>query len=59
MDDGGNEQIVSEVIRGQQQGVSVVTKVYPHNASRTELAKACKRSLKRLRVDAINLYRLR
>jgi diketogulonate reductase-like aldo/keto reductase len=30
--------------------------VYPHNASRTELPKACERSLKRLRIDAIDLY---
>src|SRR4029077_8146043 len=35
-----------------------VTKVYPHNASRTELPKACERSLKRLRIDAIDLYLL-
>jgi diketogulonate reductase-like aldo/keto reductase len=32
--------------------------VYPHNASRTELPKACERSLKRLRIDAIDLYLL-
>jgi diketogulonate reductase-like aldo/keto reductase len=38
--------------------VNVVTKVYPHNASRVELPKACGRSLKRLRVDAIDLYLL-
>jgi diketogulonate reductase-like aldo/keto reductase len=29
----------------------VVTKVYPHNASREKLPKACERSLKRLRTD--------
>ena len=39
-------------------GVFVVTKVYPHNASREELPKACERSLKRLRIDAIDLYLL-
>jgi diketogulonate reductase-like aldo/keto reductase len=38
--------------------VFVVTKVYPHNASRTKLPKACERSLKRLRIDAIDLYLL-
>ena len=36
----------------------IVTKVYPHNASRTELPKASERSLKRLRIDAIDLYLL-
>jgi diketogulonate reductase-like aldo/keto reductase len=32
--------------------------VYPHNASRTELPKACERSLKRLRIEVIDLYLL-
>jgi diketogulonate reductase-like aldo/keto reductase len=38
--------------------VFIVTKVYPHNASRSELPKACERSLKRLRIDTIDLYLL-
>ena len=38
--DGGAEEIVAEAIHGQHQGVFVVTKVYPHNASRVELPKA-------------------
>ena len=56
--DGGAEEIVAEAINGQRQGVFVVTKVYPHNASCAELPKACERSLKRLRIDAIDLYLL-
>jgi diketogulonate reductase-like aldo/keto reductase len=56
--DGGAEEIIAEAIHGQHQGVFVVTKVYPHNASRGELPKACERSLKRLRIDAIDLYLL-
>jgi diketogulonate reductase-like aldo/keto reductase len=56
--DGGAEEIVAEAIKGQRQGVFVVTKVYPHNASHVELPKACERSLKRLRIDAIDLYLL-
>jgi diketogulonate reductase-like aldo/keto reductase len=56
--DGGAEEIVAEAINGQHQGVFVVTKVYPHNASRVKLPKACERSLKRLRIDAIDLYLL-
>ena len=56
--DGGAEEIVGEAIHGQRQGVFVVTKVYPHNASCAELPKACERSLKRLRIDAIDLYLL-
>jgi diketogulonate reductase-like aldo/keto reductase len=56
--DGGAEEIVAEAIHGQYKGVFVVTKVYPHNASCAELPKACERSLKRLRIDAIHLYLL-
>jgi diketogulonate reductase-like aldo/keto reductase len=56
--DGGAEEIVAEAIAGQHQGVFVVTKVYPFNASHSELPKACERSLKRLRIDAIDLYLL-
>jgi len=56
--DGGAEEVVAEAIHGQCQGVFVVTKVYPHNASRGKLPKACERSLKRLRIDAIDLYLL-
>jgi diketogulonate reductase-like aldo/keto reductase len=56
--DGEAEEIVAEAINGQHQGVCVVTKVYPHNASCSELPKACERSLKRLRIDAIDLYLL-
>jgi diketogulonate reductase-like aldo/keto reductase len=56
--DGGAEEIVAEAIHGQREGIFVVTKVYPHNASRSELPKACERSLKRLHIDAIDLYLL-
>ena len=56
--DGGAEEIVAKAIYGQREGVFVVTKVYPYNASCSELPKACERSLKRLRIDAIDLYLL-
>jgi len=56
--DGGAEEVVAEAIDGQRKGIFVVTKVYPHNASSAELPKACERSLKRLRIDAIDLYLL-
>jgi len=49
--DGGAEKIVSEAIQWQQQGVFVVTKVYPHKASREELHEACEHRLKRLRIE--------
>src|SRR6266699_6631923 len=56
--EGGAERVVADAIYGRRDRVFVVTKVYPHNASRTELPKACERSLKRLRIDAIDLYLL-
>jgi diketogulonate reductase-like aldo/keto reductase len=56
--DGGAEKVVAEAIHEQQQDVFIVTKVYPHNASRKKLPEACERSLKRLRIDTIDLYLL-
>jgi diketogulonate reductase-like aldo/keto reductase len=56
--DGGAEKVVADAIEGQRDRVFIVTKAYPHNASRTELPKACERSLKRLHIDAIDLYLL-
>jgi diketogulonate reductase-like aldo/keto reductase len=56
--EGGAEKVVADAIEDQRDRVFVVTKVYPHNASRTKLPKACERSLKRLRIDTIDLYLL-
>jgi diketogulonate reductase-like aldo/keto reductase len=56
--DGGAERVVANAIEGQRERVFVVTKVYPHNASRSRLPKACERSLERLRIDTIDLYLL-
>ena len=56
--DGGAEKVVADAIEDQRDRVFIVTKAYPHNASRTELPKACERSLKRLRTDTIDLYLL-
>ena len=56
--EGGAEKVVADAIEDQRDRVFVVTKVYPHNASRTKLPKACERSLKRLRIDVIDLYLL-
>src|SRR6184192_1898718 len=56
--EGGAEKVVADAIDGQRERVFVVTKVYPHNASGAKLPKSCERSLKRLRIDAIDLYLL-
>jgi diketogulonate reductase-like aldo/keto reductase len=54
--DGGAEEVVGEAIAGQRDRVFVVTKVYPYNASRTKMPEACEHSLKRLRIDVVDLY---
>jgi diketogulonate reductase-like aldo/keto reductase len=56
--EGGAEKVVADAIEEQGDRVFIVTKVYQHNASRTGLPKASERSLKRLRIDAIDLYLL-
>ena len=56
--EGGAEEVVGEAIAGQRDRVFLVSKVYPHNASRTGVPRACERSLKRLRVDTLDLYLL-
>jgi diketogulonate reductase-like aldo/keto reductase len=56
--EGLSEQLVGEAIEGQRDKVFIVSKVYPHNASRRAMRTACNNSLKRLRIDAIDLYLL-
>jgi diketogulonate reductase-like aldo/keto reductase len=56
--DGGAETLVGEAIRGQRDKVFIVTKVYPHHASRREMHRACNNSLQRLGIDVIDLYLL-
>jgi diketogulonate reductase-like aldo/keto reductase len=56
--DGGAEEVVGAAITGQRERVFVVSKVYPHNASRSGVHAACERSLQRLRTEYIDLYLL-
>jgi len=56
--EGGAEEVVREAIAGQRESVFVVSKVYPHNASRHGIPQACERSLRRLGTDYIDLYLL-
>lgn len=55
---GGAEEVVAEAAAGQRDKLFIVSKVYPHNASRDGTQAACERSLKRLRTDRIDLYLL-
>ncbi|MGO8919118.1 MAG: aldo/keto reductase [Stellaceae bacterium] len=56
--DGGAEEVVGKAIAGRREAVFLVSKVYPHNASRQGAVAACERSLKRLATDRIDLYLL-
>ncbi|MDZ7653629.1 MAG: aldo/keto reductase [Burkholderiaceae bacterium] len=63
--EGGAEEVVGAALRAwtaqpgcTRDDVFVVSKVYPHNASRQGAVAACERSLKRLGLDHIDLYLL-
>ena len=56
--DGGAEEAIAEAIAGRRDNLFIVSKVYPHNASRAGTVAACERSLKRLRTDRLDLYLL-
>lgn len=56
--EGGAEEVVAEAIAGQRDKVFLVSKVYPHNASRNRLPMALARSLKRLKADVLDCYLL-
>jgi diketogulonate reductase-like aldo/keto reductase len=56
--DGGAEEVVGEAIAGRRDEVFLVSKVYPHNASRKELPRALDASLRRLKVERLDLYLL-
>jgi diketogulonate reductase-like aldo/keto reductase len=56
--DGAAEEVVGKALAGRRDSSFVVSKVYPHNASRAGAIAACERSLRRLGTDRIDLYLL-
>jgi diketogulonate reductase-like aldo/keto reductase len=63
--DGGAEEVVGtaihEVLRAgdvSREELTIVSKVLPSNATHAGVLRACERSLKRLRLDVIDLYLL-
>lgn len=56
--EGGAEEVAGEAIRGIRDQVFLVSKVYPHNAGRQSIRRACDNSLRRLGVDSLDLYLL-
>jgi diketogulonate reductase-like aldo/keto reductase len=57
--DGASEELVAEAIAGRREQVFLVTKVLPGNATtRKRITTSCENSLRRLRVEHIDLYLL-
>jgi diketogulonate reductase-like aldo/keto reductase len=56
--EGKAETLIAEAIAGRRDAAFIVSKVYPHNATRKGAVAACERSLKRLKTDRIDLYLL-
>ena len=57
--EGGAEEVVGEAIKDRPRSeVFIVSKVYPHNATRRGAVEACARSVQRLKVEYIDLYLL-
>ena len=55
---GRVEEIVGEAIKGRREGLYLVSKVLPENASRKGTIEACERSLKHLGTDRLDCYLL-
>jgi diketogulonate reductase-like aldo/keto reductase len=56
--EGKAEELIGEAIQGRREGLFLVSKVYPHNASRKGVVAACERSLRRLKTSSLDLYLL-
>ncbi len=56
--EGAAEELVAEALAGERERLFLVSKVYPHNASRQGVIQACERSLRRLKTDRLDLYLL-
>jgi diketogulonate reductase-like aldo/keto reductase len=56
--EGVAEKVVGDAIASRRDEVYLVSKVYPHNATRRGTIEACERSLQRLRTDRLDLYLL-
>jgi len=56
--DGAAERLIGEALGDRRDELFLVSKAYPHNASRRRLAGACEESLQRLGTDRLDLYLL-
>ena len=55
---GDAELVIADAIAGKRDGLYLVSKVLPSNASRRGTITACERSLKRLKTDRLDCYLL-
>jgi diketogulonate reductase-like aldo/keto reductase len=56
--DGATESLIGEALADVRDQVFLVSKVYPQNAGRGRIERACEGSLRRLRTDRLDLYLL-
>jgi diketogulonate reductase-like aldo/keto reductase len=56
--DGATETLLGEALTEVRDQVFVVSKVYPQNAGRGRIERACEASLRRLKTDRLDLYLL-
>jgi diketogulonate reductase-like aldo/keto reductase len=56
--EGAAEELVGEALAGRRDEAFLVSKVYPHHASRKGTLAACEHSLRRLNTDRLDLYLL-
>jgi diketogulonate reductase-like aldo/keto reductase len=56
--DGHSEELIGEAIADRRDQAFLVSKVYPHNATRRGVIAACESSLRRLKTDVLDLYLL-
>src|SRR5436853_7148243 len=54
----GTEELVAEAIEGRRKEVFLVSKVLPSNATRRGTVRACEQSLRGLRTDRLDCYRV-
>lgn len=56
--DGATETLLGEALAGLREQIFLVSKVYPQNAGRGRIERACEASLQRLKTDHLDLYLL-
>jgi diketogulonate reductase-like aldo/keto reductase len=56
--DGATETLLGEALANVRDQVFIVSKVYPQNAGRGRIERACEASLQRLKTDHLDLYLL-